>query len=93
MTTADCNGNGLRDDREIAADPKVDSDRDGQLDSCERAHGDLDLSGNVDAGDVAMLLLNFGPCQAGLECVGDIDHSGEVSAADIGSLLTLYGAD
>ena len=93
MMTADCNGNGLRDEREIAADPQVDSDQDGELDSCERAHGDLDLSGSVDAGDVALLLLKFGPCEPDRECIGDIDHSGEVTAADIGAMLLLYGAD
>jgi hypothetical protein len=49
--------------------------------------GDLDGSGTVDAGDIALLLLNFGACSA---CPEDLDGSGEVDSGDIGLLLLLF---
>jgi alpha-tubulin suppressor-like RCC1 family protein len=53
--------------------------------------GDLDGSGTVDAGDIGLLLLLFGPCPAEPPCPGDLDGSGEVDAGDIGFLLLLFG--
>ncbi|MCE9619956.1 MAG: hypothetical protein K8R92_08600 [Planctomycetes bacterium] len=49
---------------------------------------DLDGSGEVDGGDLGMILLDFGPC---LGCVTDLDGSGEVDGGDIGSLLLDFG--
>jgi hypothetical protein len=52
--------------------------------------GDLDQSGEVDAGDLGLLLLYFGPCEDG--CGGaDLDESGEVDSADLGLLLLSFG--
>jgi len=53
--------------------------------------GDLDGSGTVDAGDIGVLLLLFGPCPPAPPCQGDLDGSGEVDAGDIGVLLLLFG--
>jgi hypothetical protein len=49
--------------------------------------GDLDGSGEIDAGDIGSLLLTFG--QAGGSA--DLDGSGTVDAGDIGSLLLSFG--
>ncbi|MCE9620595.1 MAG: hypothetical protein K8R92_11910 [Planctomycetes bacterium] len=51
--------------------------------------GDLDGSGEVDSGDVGLMLLDFGPCPG---CPSDLDGSGEVDGADIGLLLLGFGA-
>ena len=52
-------------------------------------YGDLDQSGSVDAGDIAVLLIRFGSCAGA--CPEDLDGSGEVDAGDIGVLLLLFG--
>jgi hypothetical protein len=49
--------------------------------------GDLDGNGFVDAADLGLLLLSFGPCEG---CAADLDGSGEVDAADLGILLLLF---
>jgi hypothetical protein len=52
--------------------------------------GDLDGSGEVDAADLGLLLLYYGPC--GGDCGGaDLDGSGEVDSADLGLLLLSFG--
>jgi hypothetical protein len=52
--------------------------------------GDLDGSNEVDAGDLGLLLLYYGPCDSG--CGGaDLDGSGEVDSADLGLLLLSFG--
>jgi hypothetical protein len=51
--------------------------------------GDLDDSGEVDAGDIGSLLTFFGTCTG---CAADLDGSGEVDAGDIGALLVMFGA-
>ncbi len=52
-------------------------------------YGDLDESGSVDSGDIAVLLIRFGSCAG--SCPEDLDGSGEVDAGDIGVLLLLFG--
>ncbi|MCE9620335.1 MAG: formylglycine-generating enzyme family protein [Planctomycetes bacterium] len=49
---------------------------------------DLDGSGEVDAGDVGLVLLDFGPCAG---CATDMDGSGEVDGGDVGLLLLDFG--
>jgi hypothetical protein len=49
--------------------------------------GDLDGSGGVDAGDIAVLLLDFGPCSG---CPADVDQSGTVDFGDVAFLLLLF---
>jgi hypothetical protein len=59
-------------------------------DVCQACFADLDGSGEVDAGDLGLLLLYFGPCDGG--CGGaDLDGSGEVDSADLGLLLLSFG--
>ena len=46
--------------------------------------GDLDGSGQVDNGDVALALLEFGPC---VDCASDLDGTGEVDFGDVALIL------
>ena len=50
-----------------------------------------DFDGNrvVDSADVALLLLDYGPCAV---CAGDLDGNGEVDGADVALLLLEFGA-
>ena len=49
--------------------------------------GDLDGDGTVGASDIALLLLDFGPCPG---CASDLDGSSEVDAGDLSFLLLLF---
>ena len=51
--------------------------------------GDLDGDGIVGSGDLAFVLLDFGPCP-GSPCPSDVDASGSVDAGDISYLLLLF---
>jgi len=50
--------------------------------------GDLDGSGTVDNGDIALCLLDFGPCPG---CLSDVDGSGEVDFGDVALILLSFG--
>jgi hypothetical protein len=50
--------------------------------------GDLDGSQEVDTGDAAFALLDFGPCPG---CASDLDGSGEVDFGDIALILLSVG--
>ena len=50
--------------------------------------GDLDLSGEVDQGDVAFALLDYGPCPG---CPSDLDGTGDVDFGDIALILLSAG--
>ena len=58
----------------------------GNAPSC--AFADMDCSGTVDMGDVAMLLLDYGPCGG---CPTDLDGSGTVDFGDIALALLSFG--
>jgi hypothetical protein len=49
--------------------------------------GDLDGDGIVGAGDLSILLLDYGPCPG---CPSDLDGNGVVDGGDISFLLLLY---
>jgi hypothetical protein len=49
---------------------------------------DLDCDGRVDFGDVALALLEFGPCEA---CAADVDGSGVVDYGDVALILIDFG--
>jgi alpha-tubulin suppressor-like RCC1 family protein len=51
--------------------------------------GDLDGSREVDAGDVGVALLDFGPCPG---CFTDVDGDGEVGGGDISLILLSMGS-
>ena len=59
----------------------------GQLASA--CFGDLDGSGEVDSGDVALALLDSGLCPG---CPGDLDGSGEIDSGDVALILLSSGA-
>ncbi len=50
--------------------------------------GDMDNSGEVDSGDVGIVLLDTGPCGG---CPTDLDASGEVDSGDVGLVLLSSG--
>ena len=50
--------------------------------------GDLDGSNEVDQGDVAFALLDYGPCPG---CSSDLDGSGEVDFGDVALILLSVG--
>jgi hypothetical protein len=50
--------------------------------------GDIDSSGEVDPGDVAFALLDFGPCPG---CASDLDGTGEVDFGDVALILLSSG--
>jgi hypothetical protein len=50
--------------------------------------GDLDSSMEVDNGDVAFALLDYGPCPG---CVADLDGTGEVDFGDVALILLSTG--
>jgi hypothetical protein len=49
---------------------------------------DLDCDGRVDFGDIAIALLDFGPCDA---CASDVDGSGVVDFGDVAFILLDFG--
>ena len=58
------------------------------------AREDLNLDGRVDAGDLAMLLVHWGPCGDDAlalgACVTDIDGDGTTDASDLASMLIAW---
>jgi len=50
--------------------------------------GDIDQSGEVDLGDAALALLDYGPCSG---CASDLDGSGEIDFGDIALILLSTG--
>jgi hypothetical protein len=50
--------------------------------------GDIDGSGEVDNGDVAFALLDYGPCSG---CASDLDGTGEVDFGDVALILLSTG--
>ena len=49
---------------------------------------DLDGSGGVDGGDLALVLGSWGPCAG---CAADVDGSGTVDGGDLALLLGSWG--
>ncbi len=83
----DCNNNAQPDSQEISwaavyENIDLDTDLDAQLDSCERAYGDLNLDGIVGSADLAIMLNNWGG-----DSIGDMNADGNVNAIDLGILL------
>ncbi|MFZ9914674.1 MAG: hypothetical protein ACO3IB_04970 [Phycisphaerales bacterium] len=87
---ADCNNNGMADRNEIDwdirfGDGNLDTNGNLELDSCERARGDLDLDGVVGSKDLAILLTSWGGTG------GDLTGDGFTNAIDLGILLAAWG--
>jgi len=86
-STGDCDGNGIADWQDIANGAE-DRDRDGQLDSCERARGDVNLNGIVNQFDLFFVI---GLWDSPMANWGDADGDGEVSGGDIAMVLLNFG--
>lgn len=84
----DCDRNGAVDQAEMASDPALDSDADRRLDRCERAVGDLNLDGSINALDLGILLGLWGDSDPE---AGDFDGNGIVDGGDLGFLLGNWG--
>jgi hypothetical protein len=83
----DCNGNDRPDALEIAANPALDGDGDGRIDSCGRTDpADINGDGRVDAADLALVLNAWGS----KDISADIDGSGRVDAADLAAVLSAW---
>jgi hypothetical protein len=50
---------------------------------------DLDNDGDVDGGDLGILLTSWGACAG---CAGDLNGDGQIDGADLGALLTAWSA-
>ena len=87
LATGDCNGNGIADNVDIANGAE-DRDRDGRLDVCERANGDMNLNGVVDVRDLYYWL---GIQDSPFAYQGDIDGDGENSGGDIALIVLNFG--
>jgi hypothetical protein len=73
---------------QIAADPSLDCDANGVLDSCEFAWGDFNLDGAIDGDDLGALLGLWGQINAPY---GDLDGDGYIDGNDLGRLLARWG--
>jgi len=62
----------------------IDADEDGQPDLCQLLAGDLDLSGEVDQGDLSILLTLLGTDP--FEGIGDLNRDGQIDATDLQEL-------
>lgn len=85
----DCDLDQIPDPLEIAMDPTLDEDGDGRIDGCEGVSPDIDGDGQVDFGDVALVLLDFGPCAG---CPADQDLNGIVDFGDVALVLLSFGS-
>lgn len=83
----DCDGNGVLDGCDFANGTAIDTDDDLRIDSCERALGDLNLDGEVDATDLSIVLVAWDTIDESADATGD----GIVDAADLSRVLANWG--
>jgi hypothetical protein len=74
----------------IVIAPPSATDVDGNLvpDECEAPAGDIDGDGDVDGGDLGILIATWGTCSA---CAADLNGDGTVDGADLGVVLSTFG--
>jgi N-acetylneuraminic acid mutarotase len=89
----DCNNNGTLDECDIADGTSADVNGNGIPDECEAPDcpGDLDGDNDVDLGDLAQLLGNYGTTGGAAYQDGDLDLDGDVDLSDLADLLGVYG--
>jgi CxxC motif-containing protein (DUF1111 family) len=86
----DCDDNGVQDFVQIAADPSIDSDQNGQIDTCDPCPADVDGSGAVGADDLLAVLSAWGACASG--CDEDINGDLFVGVDDLLAVVSGWGA-
>jgi carboxypeptidase A2 len=90
LAWADCNGNGIPDDCDIADGLCRDFNGNGVPDACE-CLGDLTGDNQIDLADLAKLLEHYGQSDGPGFDNGDLDGDGDVDIADLAALLGSYG--
>jgi len=83
----DCNLNGELDVYDIAMGAP-DDDADTHPDQCQYDKGDFDLSGDIDLGDIGILLLYMGEVNPPF---GDMDGNGVIDYGDVGYVALNFG--
>ncbi len=90
---ADCNGNGIPDNQDIANGTSNDDNGDGVPDECEQVIGDLNCDSTVDFGDInpfVLLLSNEAEYRTAFpDCIrinGDINNDGTYGQASFGDI-------
>jgi hypothetical protein len=75
----------------IVIAPPSATDLDGDLvpDACRGPAGDIDGDGDVDGGDLGILLATWGTCAG---CAADLNGDGTVDGADLGVVLSTFGS-
>jgi hypothetical protein len=85
-TFEDCDADGSPDALQIAKDPSLDADGDGELDACNRPSPDLNGDGVVDGNDLGLLLAAWGVGTG----PADLNRDGAVDGNDLGILLAAW---
>ena len=88
VSIADCNGNNIPDDCDIADGTSSDANKDGIPDECAPCTADLDLDGEVGPTDLSIVLSGWGTATP----LADLDDDGDVDAADLLVLLNARGS-
>lgn len=87
VSTADCNGNSIPDDCDIADGTSADANKDGVPDECAPCTADLDLDGVVGPSDLLVVLAGWGTSSP----LADLDDDGDVDGSDLIVLLSAWG--
>lgn len=89
----DCNGNGVPDEVELAADPALDCNGNDRPDACDGpacegiVAGDLNCDGRIDGDDVAPFVQRL--LAGSYTCAADMDGNGTVDGADVEELVAV----
>ncbi|MFM1867942.1 MAG: hypothetical protein RL591_1350 [Planctomycetota bacterium] len=86
----DCDADNAPDPLEIAANPDLDLDENGVLDTCTINPADLDRNGIVGASDLALLLDAWGNVGRPTAGTGDLNADGVVDASDLTDFLVAW---
>ncbi len=86
-TSFDCNCNGIPDECDLA-DPLMDLNNDGFIDSCTACAGDTNCDGIVNGIDALNVFLNLGTSGP----LGDVNYDGAVTVIDYYIVIWNYGS-
>jgi hypothetical protein len=99
VVAGDCDGNGELDSLSIMSGEVIDRDQNAAIDACQCldnpasavcCRSDFDLNGEVNSADLALILLNFGRVEPGMQDF-DLDGNDEISSSDVSMLLADLG--